>query len=706
MHVTDRVRAENGSVLVLFAVWLPVMIACAVLAVDVANWFVHRRHLQHQADAAALAAARDFQFPCSAATETAVTNRAMEYSGAGATTTLNKQVGDANRADSSVFALVNQPNFFNQPATDNTVGGICDTKMIDVKMTETDLPWFFDALGVVPFINAHARVSIEQADSTFDTIPFALANSEPKAARAFFVNESDSNSSMAQPAVLEKCPGTVGGLFKYSNDGCGNPANATPRRVTVGSNAEDVGVRLGLSENTGAFNCGDEGAACYDDPKGALHIRGWTGAGSAGGGQKLPPIVRGVRLTPGALCSDAYFLADPQTCGSSPYTANLIADIEFDNTLNNPNAQVTVTATVEGSSTPHPLTYNSGTDLWSSVIPLPLPRREGGVEIDLKWSQRAGEMQKPGGGGGGNNGNGQGGGNNNNQTDNCTTNSPCVRDFEEVARPYTASEANAGTIRFAKVTAATAAGVPEPDGNSLERCSSVKNTCDYDMTVTILVAGLENSSDFNEAPRRLRTDDSQNTGLVDCVGSPYKDQIEKGCGRTYRRKDPAETCPDVNQISQLQSDPNYRAPCVLIETGNKQPINNELNLRIHEGTTCTNPNRWDDARIRSLTDGQASAMQWLLSDPNDERIVHVFVVPFGTFTNQPSGQRTIPIIDFATFYLTGWEGDPCTDSDSVGDSEEIVGHFVKFVEPTSGGSGSGTPCDPNAFGACVAVLTE
>ena len=45
--------------------------------------------------------------------------------------------------------------------------------MVDVNMTETDLPWFFKpipkfigALGAtVPYINAQARVSIFQRDS-------------------------------------------------------------------------------------------------------------------------------------------------------------------------------------------------------------------------------------------------------------------------------------------------------------------------------------------------------------------------------------------------------------------------------------------------------------------------------------------------------------------------------------------------------------
>jgi hypothetical protein len=64
------------------------------------------------------------------------------------------------------------------------------------------------------------------------------------------------------------------------------------------------------------------------------------------------------------------------------------------------------------------------------------------------------------------------------------------------------------------------------------------------------------------------------------------------------------------------------------------------------------------------------------------------------------------VLDFARFYITGWaNGDPCNADDSA-QNGEIVGHFVKYVETSTTGGGNGTPCDPNAFSGCVAVLTE
>src|SRR5713101_3719039 len=42
------------------------LIISTTFVIDEGVWFVHRRHLQTEADAAVLAGARDFQYPCTA----------------------------------------------------------------------------------------------------------------------------------------------------------------------------------------------------------------------------------------------------------------------------------------------------------------------------------------------------------------------------------------------------------------------------------------------------------------------------------------------------------------------------------------------------------------------------------------------------------------------------------------------------------------
>jgi hypothetical protein len=67
------------------------------------------------------------------------------------------------------------------------------------------------------------------------------------------------------------------------------------------------------------------------------------------------------------------------------------------------------------------------------------------------------------------------------------------------------------------------------------------------------------------------------------------------------------------------------------------------------------------------------------------------------------GNEDVPIQNFAAFYATGFPGDPCKSDPSTGNAE-IVGHFIKYINPLNGG-GEGK-CVANSFGECVAVLTR
>ena len=62
-HLRRRASDERGAALIFVAVGLPVFVAFGIFVIDVGNWWVHKRHLQTQADAAALAGAREFRFP-------------------------------------------------------------------------------------------------------------------------------------------------------------------------------------------------------------------------------------------------------------------------------------------------------------------------------------------------------------------------------------------------------------------------------------------------------------------------------------------------------------------------------------------------------------------------------------------------------------------------------------------------------------------
>jgi hypothetical protein len=87
----------------------------------------------------------------------------------------------------------------------------------------------------------------------------------------------------------------------------------------------------------------------------------------------------------------------------------------------------------------------------------------------------------------------------------------------------------------------------------------------------------------------------------------------------------------------------------------------------------------------------------------------VLLVPFGVFSGTGSG--TVPVLDFATFYVTGWAGqgagfnNPCSATDDNPNGKgNIVGHFISYTDLQ--GTPSGSSCDPAALTPCLGVLTR
>jgi hypothetical protein len=87
----------------------------------------------------------------------------------------------------------------------------------------------------------------------------------------------------------------------------------------------------------------------------------------------------------------------------------------------------------------------------------------------------------------------------------------------------------------------------------------------------------------------------------------------------------------------------------------------------------------------------------------DPRIVEVFITSYGSFGG--SGNQNYPIQSFAAFYVTGWDGDNCGSDDPAG-KDQLVGHFIKYINPTDTGGGGTQACNLNSFGTCVVVLTQ
>src|SRR5690242_3563693 len=81
MRGVVRVADADGQVMIMAVGAFVMMLALAVLVVDVGNWFVHHRHLQTQVDAAALAGGQAWAFPCNANVDSAIETEARKYVG-------------------------------------------------------------------------------------------------------------------------------------------------------------------------------------------------------------------------------------------------------------------------------------------------------------------------------------------------------------------------------------------------------------------------------------------------------------------------------------------------------------------------------------------------------------------------------------------------------------------------------------------------
>ena len=257
----------------LFSLVLPLILLMGVITVDVGNWWVHKRHLQTQVDAAAFAAGPEFvgcfsddQTPANAA----IASRALAYAGdtlrpgvpsSGApSSTTNLQVQEP----SDVRAVLNANRYWatgdptDGSTLDNTLGTPCAEKFLDVKATDDEAPLLW---GLIPFTaspKTHARIEIRDLRSARGMLPWAVPEIDPKAVIALFVNED------------------TGAVFDYqelmANDNPTLPwsewsTSVGQEQIVLDANRDNTGVVILISKNDPSPGTGGTLAAiCGQDP--------------------------------------------------------------------------------------------------------------------------------------------------------------------------------------------------------------------------------------------------------------------------------------------------------------------------------------------------------------------------------------------------------------------------------------------------------
>ena len=707
--VTQRLhgsRDERGGVIVMFVVFLPVLLLFVTFVIDVGNWFEHKRHLQLQADAAALAGGGKFAFPCS---DSAIEAEARNYAGASASTPgarWNTQIGGTQSGN--VHALLNAADFWNDGGSDHSAGGgPCGLGYLDVKMTESNLPWLLQ-VAQVPAINAHARVSFNQIDTQSGALPVGVQDVNPKSGQVVLIDE-DACLDLANPsscAVVAAAPLVKSGACPAPNAAlqCWDTSAAPITPVsnpsfTVKRNLGVVVVLSGAAALPGSYPaaCTKILVTCYEtrydnqgaplpSTKGLLDIRGYTALTVPTAGQA--PRVGSVSLfNTSGTCPDPYFVSAVASC-----TLDVSAAVAFNGPKNTVGAKVW--ANVNG--TDYPLacaTPTTATCIWTSAGAIPVAPQSGRRDVFLKWEQTGGSVA-------GNtckNGNGNkctGSWNADGTASKITTGNV----GDPLQRVYGATTGGSGPVKFVRIADNGATWA-----NSLEF-----GTTAHSLVVQVAIAGsLANAAAVSDPPVYLRVagdvntngNQSQNQSLdCDPASSQLSDEIAAGCKPSYT-KNGGTACPASASSLWGTSQP---WSCVAIQTGQAtNQVAKGLNTRIlgnDKPSSCTSPNHWSS--FPALPEG-------------DPRVVHVFLTPFGTFNG--SGSGTVPISDFGTFYVTGWTGqgggfnNPCQGNgdDPVpnNDAGVIVGHFIKYIDHINTGGGS-TTCDLSAFGACVVQLTD
>ena len=330
------------------------------IVLDIGNWYVHKRHLQTQVDAAALAAASGFGscFFDPTAANLAIASAALSYAGDTARdpSSVNQQVQSAG----SVRVTLNSERYWaaGDPATptttrvrgsmlptdpvgDNSAGTPCDTSTLDVKATDADVPKLFSWLGIRPDIKAHARVEIHEVKEESGFLPLAVPEIDPAYVYAIFVDYAkDGTQTPLKVQQLEKSATYGGSTFPYSA-WVPKPESTVPGNTKVllpGNTPTGVVILVSKSDaapaTTGTLNqiCNQvptDLVQCYAGTGSAGYDGAATGQGLAmihgfadGLGAPDQPLLRDVQLT-GMVCtggaqpgnlSGPYYINDDSDC--------------------------------------------------------------------------------------------------------------------------------------------------------------------------------------------------------------------------------------------------------------------------------------------------------------------------------------------------------------------------------------------------------
>jgi Putative Flp pilus-assembly TadE/G-like len=691
IHIAD----ERGAALLITAVALASLILVAALVVDVANWYVHKRHLQTQADAAAFAGGAAFKLP--GCDPTAIYKAVQQYSGVkstslAVTSPYNVQLGQTPDANVHVLVNTHDPDgYWSNGYRTNGPQDPCQASMVDVKMTESSLPWYLGG-SFVPAINAHARIAFRLVSNLKGQLPIGVVDVNPQSGAVIFYDEANpGNLSTTYVKYLRKI-GTTNGLNEWANvDSSGSaipasvvmpPSGRLGAVVAFSSDGPPHSSPMSIS-GTVTDICGRARVDCYNDPgtSGLLFAHGFPGATT-----DKPPVIQGATLST-ANCADsyAYFTYNNASCAAT-------LSFTFSTSISSLN-NVQTTTTVGGNCS----ISGNGTSAANSTTrtaTITIPANAGPCPITVTWAvkQETNFGTPPA---------------------TCGTNfnnTTCTGSFGVVQRAFGGNDDLTGPVRTAHLlNMGSAFGTPSCPGplGFGPACNSFAIGSTHNLAVDVQLAGAITTS-VNDPPVLLRIVGGSRNGTIDCnkTGN-LRDQLANGCDLPYRiNTDPNLACPWATKTALLASPQAY--PCVAVQTGGSVgQFVQGIQARILNGSNqCpasgAGRNYWSTYPNFPSPDDPTNPF-------NDPRIVYVFMVPFGSFRG--SGNTILPIVSFGIFYVRGWGGngggndDPCPGAIPNVPAGDLAGNFITHVANSADASGT-EACVVGSFNPCVAVLTK
>jgi hypothetical protein len=710
------------------ALWFGLAIVPIVgFVVETGNWLEHQRHLQLQADAAALAGGNLLGNCFSGAGSASILNEATKYSGVtqgrwqgqlfpnpayGSTDIHNTQVGGSRKG--TVTILYQSQTYQDgtreplPPYPQTETQQPCDTPslMLDVKATESNLPWFLDWAPLLPgfgggdcgffvcAINTHARVQLRALGETNPALPLAVPDINPRKVGVTFVNEAGAeltgcsglNKVTGTPCTFEMTKGSPSGGLNTWSGGAGITLPAAPAKI---------GMRIGLGGVLGscAGTVGVTGQyACYDNTttnNGLYLIRDFDWGGPVG----TQPILDGVSPTTNLPtsaqpCSGSQFYSDVSAAPSPTCPAGIEATVDFGTAATVPDTskyQLTATiANADGkksttvSLAPVPGSYDATHHAWLWRAPNGAAILSTGVgtqSITLDWTVAKGTAPI------------------------CPGTKDCTGTFSNVHRFYSAPTDGSGPVRSVSVTeSGLEVAALTPGFHTLQVTLgvsgnfSIRTKCPPPPS-----GGSYDCSTDRPSLIRFSSLSGSRTYAVDCgtpaghSGGDLYQQIHWGCANRF----------SVNSLGYCPN-PSPPTPTDCVPIGNVGS-----GVKTGQVRAALNDRFVNDPPFN----GTCAANNYPVVQTGDPRVLIVMVTDASAFDGS-GGSGSVPIITYGAFYVTGWDGAPAgcdhepfsktgPGTSQIGD---LWGHFVKYVSLV--GSGGGSPCDPSGLLPCVPVLTQ